>query len=125
MARLSVLSQVIVPGEFVNKNTIKCNTPNFELFGALEVDVKVSISGEGWTVNKVTFQYFANTSAKNTVAFGPGVEPDQALFGIEMPFLILARDTTNNKRSSGGDEFQIEVKMADDPKVRVVGAPVS
>jgi dynein heavy chain len=106
----------VVPGEFVDKNTITCKTPNFENFGALEVDVKVSISGEGWTVNKINFQYFANTSAKNTVAFGPGLEPNQAVYGIEMPFLILARDTSNNKRNSGGDEFVVEVRLKDDPK---------
>ena len=40
-----------VPGEFVDRTTVKCKTPNFETFGAIEVDVKVAISGEGW--NKI------------------------------------------------------------------------
>jgi len=48
--------EVTVPGTFVDQNTITCTTPNYEKFGAMEVDVRVSISGEGWTVNKVRFQ---------------------------------------------------------------------
>ena len=56
-------------------------------------------------------QYFANTSAKNSIAFGPGLEPGQGIFGVEMPFLVLARDTTNMKRSSGGDKYVVNVKM--------------
>ena len=109
-----------VPGEFVDRTTVKCKTPNFETFGAIEVDVKVAISGEGWTVNTVKFQYFANTSAKNSIAFGPGLEPGHGIFGVEMPFLVLARDTTNMKRSSGGDKFVVNVKM--DPNVDTRGA---
>jgi dynein heavy chain len=45
-----------VAGEFVDKTTVRCKTPSFETFGAVEVDVKVAISGEGWTVNTVKFQ---------------------------------------------------------------------
>ena len=41
----------------------------------MTVDIRVKISGEGWTVNKIQFNYFANTSAKNCLAFGPGLLP--------------------------------------------------
>lgn len=29
------------------------------------------------------------------------------VFGVEMPFIIQAKDTCNNKRSSGGDDFTV------------------
>ena len=41
----------------------------------MTVDIRVNISGEGWTVNKIQFNYFANTSAKNCLAYGPGLVP--------------------------------------------------
>lgn len=37
----------------------------YETFGPQPVDVRVSINGEGWTVNKMRFTYFANTYARN------------------------------------------------------------
>lgn len=49
--------------------------------------LQVSIGGEGWTVNKVRFEYFANTFSKNCLAYGPGLLK-KGVFGIEMPFII-------------------------------------
>ena len=109
-------TEVTVPGSFVDENTITCKTPNYERFGAMEVDLRVSIGGEGWTVNKVKFKYFANTAAKNCIAFGPGVLAS-GLFGIEMPFLIQSKDTCNSKRITGGDNFVVKVSSVDDSKV--------
>ena len=129
----------------------RVKTPNYELYGAMTVDIRVNISGEGWTVNKIQFNYFANTSAKNCLAYGPGLLPQVSgqthclyhsigittagsschhlidvdsttadvpaaetpcclqgeVFGVEMPFIIQAKDTCNNKRSSGGDLFTV------------------
>ena len=31
----------------------------------------------------------------------------QCVFGLEMGFIIQAKDTCNNKRSSGGDIFKV------------------
>ena len=31
------------------------------------------------------------------------------VFGVEMPFIIQAKDTCNNKRSSGGDLFTVSL----------------
>ena len=43
-------------------------------------------------MNKLRFRYFANTSAKNCIAFGPGLAPgSKAIFGIEIPFLVCAK----------------------------------
>ena len=60
----------------MDQGTIKVKTPNFEIFGAQRVDVHVNISNQGWTVNKMNFDYFANTHAKNCLAFGPSLLAD-------------------------------------------------
>eukprot|EP00798_Chlamydomonas_sp_ICE-L_P023007 gene23007-30199_t len=108
-------NEVVVDGEFVDSTTVMVRTPNYEVFGALAVDVRVSINGEGWTVNKVKFAYFANTAARNCIAYGPGLL-ETSLFGIEMPFLIQAKDTQNEKRGSGADEFTAKV-VSEDGKI--------
>lgn len=105
-------NEVLVDGTFVDNETIKVLTPNYEQFGALPVDVKVSISSEGWTVNKMRFSYFANTAARNCVAYGPGLLK-QSVAGVEVPFLIQARDTLNDKRTSGGDTFKVTLTSVD------------
>lgn len=33
------------------------------------------------------------------------------VFGVEMPFIIQAKDTCNNKRSSGGDDFTVSTAI--------------
>ena len=53
----------------------RVKTPSYELYGAMTTDVRVNINGEGWTVNKIQFTYFANTAAKNCLAYGPGLLP--------------------------------------------------
>jgi dynein heavy chain len=85
-------NEVMVDAELVDSETIKVKTPNYESFGALPVEVKVSISGEGWTVNRVKFTYFANTSARSCIAYGPGLL-EKGVYGIDMPFLIQSIDT--------------------------------
>ena len=57
----------------------RVRTPNYELYAAMTVDIHVNISGEGWTVNKIQFNYFANTSAKNCLAYGPGLLPQVSM----------------------------------------------
>ena len=105
-------TEAISMGKWVDEKTITCRTPNFEAFGALPVDLRININGEGWTVNKVTFTYFANPSAKFSLCYGPGVLPT-VLAGVEMPFIIQSKDTCNNKRTTGGDEFVVEVISED------------
>lgn len=109
-------NQIIVDAEYVDSETIRCKTANYELFGAMPVDVKVSINGEGWTVNKLSYSYFANTAARNCMAFGPGVLTN-VVYGVEIPFMIQARDTLNDRRTSGGDQFLVRV-ASDDGKLQ-------
>lgn len=56
-------NQVVVDGEYVDSQTIRCKTANYQQFGAMPVDIRVDVNGLGWTVNKMTFSYFANTGA--------------------------------------------------------------
>jgi dynein heavy chain len=56
-------NQVVVDGEYVDSETIRCRTANYQQFGAMPVDVRVDINGQGFTVNKLAFAYFANTGA--------------------------------------------------------------
>ncbi|MEW5298846.1 MAG: hypothetical protein WDW36_001923 [Sanguina aurantia] len=106
-------NEVTMDASFIDHDTIRVLTPNYESYGALTVDVKVSINGEGWTVNKIRYHYFANTTARNCIAYGPGLLPTGGVFGVEMPFLVQARDTLNGKRSSGGDKFTVKVVSED------------
>lgn len=34
-----------------------------------------------------------------------------SVFGIELPFVIQAKDTCNNKRTSGGDDFKVSTAL--------------
>ncbi len=105
-------NEVLVDAELVDSETIKVKTPNYESYGALPVEVRVSISGEGWTVNKIRYTYFANTSARSCIAYGPGLL-EKGVSGIDMPFLIQAIDTQNEKAQAGGDTFTVRVVSAD------------
>lgn len=44
----------------------------------------------------------------------------QAFCGIEMPFLLVAKDTAGHKRTSGGDTFELTVE--DEPTGTAVGS---
>ena len=105
-------NEATAEGEFVDESTVKVRTPNFENFGAQKVEVQMNISNGGWTVNKMSFDYFANTFSKNCLAFGPGLL-EKVIYGIEMSFVIQAKDTLNDKRQSGGDKFVCEIVNID------------
>jgi len=34
----------------------------------------------------------------------------QTFYGIEMPFILVAKDTSGHKRTSGGDTFEVTVE---------------
>ncbi|KAI3429649.1 hypothetical protein D9Q98_005734 [Chlorella vulgaris] len=105
----SARGDIVVDGSCASSEAVHFKTPQHEQNGALPCEVAVSVAGGGWTVNHLKFQYFSNMLASACVAFGPGVLP-QVSCGIEMPFLLVAKDTSNHRRSSGGDVFEIAVE---------------
>lgn len=80
-------NEAIAEGTFVDNTCIEVESPNFEAYGPQQVDVHVQISGEGWTVQKQRFSYYANTTGRNCLAYGPGVL-HTAVYGVETTFRI-------------------------------------
>jgi dynein heavy chain len=105
-----------VPGEYVSETHLKCKTPDFQRWGAGDVEVRVSLKGDSFTTTHERYSFFAVSDATKCLAFGPGVLVGQAVGDTTM-FVIQARDTQNNARVSGGDEFTVKVRMfADEEK---------
>ena len=115
----------------------RVKTPNYELFGAMTVDIRVGISGEGWTVNKIQFTYFANTSAKNCLAYGPGLLPQvgasTCMHGAHCTLFVSyfwpvsanaervnmrAADKTDNKRCSTSATVQLAYSQTVECRVK-------
>ena len=94
----------LATGKFVSPNEIVCTTPGFEKYGAQEVEVKVAMGGEMFTVNKIRYRYYDDTKAANCIAYGPGLHGGVA--GRPAKFVIQAKDTKNLSRSSGTDAFE-------------------
>ena len=65
--------EATVSGQYVSETELTCKSPDFTKFGALDVVVRVSIGGEPYTVNECHYSFYANTSAKRCMAFGPGL----------------------------------------------------
>ena len=62
-----------VPGTFVSETELTCVTPNFEAFGPKECVVQLSIANGDLTTTWIPFNYFLNTRALKSLAFGPGL----------------------------------------------------
>jgi len=67
-----------VPGTFVSETELQCITPNFEQFGPKEAVLQLSIANGDLTTTWITFNYFLNTRAIKSLAFGPGLLPEVA-----------------------------------------------
>ena len=87
-------------GTFVSDTAIKCISPDFSKFGAAEVVVRLSISGDPFTVNETKFIYYANTSAKRSMAFGPGMLPNNKA-GQLCSLVVQAKDLHGQVRTTG------------------------
>ncbi|CAM9759277.1 unnamed protein product, partial [Choristocarpus tenellus] len=101
---------VDVEGTFVSQSKLTCVTPDFTESGILPgtVDVRVCLAGETFTTTKGNFTFFPVTNANMCFMFGPGIlrggVPDR-----ETTFIIQARDSNNQDRHFGGDEFEISI----------------
>eukprot|EP00903_Cladosiphon_okamuranus_P015249 g14093.t1 len=95
-------------GRVVSDTEVSFLTPNFEKFGPMQVECRLSIGSKGLTNTKVNFQYFSVGDATKTVAFGPGLLHGTAP-GVPVVFMIQARDKMGTDRVCGMDEFRVEV----------------
>jgi dynein heavy chain len=62
-----------VVGTYVSDNELTCTTPNFEAFGPKECVMQLQIAGSDLTTTWITFNYFLNTRANKSLAYGPGL----------------------------------------------------
>ena len=98
-----------IGGTYVSDTRITCLTPDYQRFGPGMVEVRVSLKGDSFTTTYQKDEFFAVSDCARCLAFGPGVLPGQAVGDTTM-FVIQARDTENQPRSSGGDKFSIHIK---------------
>jgi len=98
-----------VPGQFVSETELTCVTPNFEQFGPKECVMQISIASDAYTTTWIMFNYFLNTRANKSLAYGPGLLPEVAP-GHEVEFIIQARNDLCENRTSGNDKFMVRIK---------------
>jgi dynein heavy chain len=98
-----------VPGYFVSESELTCVTPNFEQFGPKECVMQLSIGNGDLTTTAVAFNYFLNTRAMKSLAYGPGLLQDVAP-NTPVEFIIQARNDLGENRSSGRDKFEVRVR---------------
>ena len=96
-------------GEVVDDETIYFETPNYENFGPLEVEVRVAIGSKPLTNSKVNVSYFSVTDAGQCLAFGPGLT-DGCVAGAPTTICIVAKDRMGTNRDCGMDEFSIRIE---------------
>eukprot|EP00282_Hemiselmis_andersenii_P033114 CAMPEP_0169473832 /NCGR_PEP_ID=MMETSP1042-20121227/25923_1 /TAXON_ID=464988 /ORGANISM="Hemiselmis andersenii, Strain CCMP1180" /LENGTH=751 /DNA_ID=CAMNT_0009587801 /DNA_START=155 /DNA_END=2407 /DNA_ORIENTATION=- len=89
--------------DYVSPTEIRCLSPDWSKYNPGEVDVRVSIGGEGLTVNKIKWNYYVNTKPQKCVAYGPGLFEKGGVWGFPSVFKIQAKDTSGRNRSSGGE----------------------
>eukprot|EP00163_Fabomonas_tropica_P016273 TRINITY_DN2925_c0_g1_i1.p1 TRINITY_DN2925_c0_g1~~TRINITY_DN2925_c0_g1_i1.p1 ORF type:complete len:4072 (-),score=1488.94 TRINITY_DN2925_c0_g1_i1:296-12511(-) len=106
-----------VPGTFESPTEIKFITPDLSMFGdkVQELNVRVSMEEDEYTVNLVTMKIFLDTKASNSLAYGPGLLKEAAC-GLETSFMIWAKNLAGQERTHGGDDFQVRVKLLPPPE---------
>ncbi len=91
-----------------DENTLACETPNFDGSQPGLSDVRLIASGHDITITQAQFSYFLNTKADKTVAFGPGVFPENNI-SKESLFYIQTKNKLGDNRESGGDQFLVDI----------------
>lgn len=107
-----------VSAEFISDTEIHCLTPSFEDFGPNECVMQITIAGGDFTTTWIPFQYFLNTRAHKSLAYGPGLLKD-VLVGHQIEFVIQARNDLNENRLSGNDEFEVVIRSSTDRRKEI------
>jgi dynein heavy chain len=97
-----------VPGVFVSETELTCVTPNFEQFGPKECVMQLSIANGDLTNTWIPFQYFYNTRADKSLAYGPGLL-DNCGTNHPAEFKIIAKNDHCENRTSGRDTFEVKI----------------
>lgn len=100
-----------VQGNYVSPTEITCMTPNFDIFGPKEAIMQVQIGNEEISTTWVNFNYFLNTRAVKSLAYGPGCTIQDASPGHEVEFTIQARNDLGENRTSGRDVFEVAIQQ--------------
>jgi len=69
------------------------------------------MAGDDLTTTWIPFQYYLNTRAHKSLAYGPGLLQDVKP-GEPVEFMIVARNDLGENRSSGRDSFEVKVTQA-------------
>lgn len=98
-----------VEGTYVTETELTCKTPDFSSVGPKEVDVTLQATGGDFTITSTKFEFFLNTKADKTIAYGPGLLVENPI-GDKTTFYIQARNEKGENRMSGSDEFVVDIK---------------
>jgi dynein heavy chain len=98
-----------VQGSFISEREISCESPSFEAAGPKEVEVRVYTDRSDLTITSCAFNYFLNTKADKSIAFGPGLLRGNVA-RQKTVFFVQARNMLNENRKSGTDQFRVRVQ---------------
>jgi len=90
-------------------------TPSFEIFGPKEAVLQIQIGNEEISTTWVNFNYFLNTRAVKSLAYGPGCMQQEVSPGQEVEFTIQARNDLCENRTSGRDVFEVSICQFNPP----------
>ena len=105
--------------DYFSPTEIHCTSPDWSKFSPGQVDVRVSISGEGFTVNEIKWTYYTNTKPQRCVAYGPGLFDKGSVWGFPSLFKVQAKDTGGKPRNSGGEAEYWRISAKDDELLHV------
>jgi len=78
------------------------------LFGAKECVIQLAMAGDDLTTTWIPFNYYLNTRAYKSLAYGPGLLSDVKP-GEPVEFMIVARNDLGENRTSGRDHFEVTI----------------
>lgn len=102
-------------GTVVDDSNIQVETPDYELYGAVDVECRVAIGTKSLTNSTVHMSYFSVTAASQCLAFGPGLV-NGCLAGVPTCIVVVAKDKHGSDRSCGMDEFSVRIEPPTSPE---------
>ncbi len=100
-----------VTGEVLDDERVSVCTPNFEKYGAVQVQIRLKIGTQSFSNNSVDFTFFSVTDCSQTVVFGPGILSENPI-NKQTCFVIQAKDKVGNNRICGMDTFHIDIRSS-------------